>query len=253
MTYKVYNIKEKEIIYNYLVIKEPLHINNFSLYLQEYVKNHGRYKSEVAHMSYNSMLSALPEIYDYNTNNILWDKITGDNLITFFLQEKNFLPKNFSNLDKLKPDWNHINHEGNNALHYLAMRNNDIAIKEILEKHNIEKNLKNNNGDYYTFLFLKPYDIELINPEPIAQCFLDNPEHFANSTLDKLEEIKDNLEVIKKLRIDNYKNYKPEIELNVIERTVREKFAVLDNAFQYYYLEKKTSEGDNKYKKKYKI
>lgn len=241
--FQVYAREHKDILYNYFIRKDNKDKESFEKYLEDYTKANGVYKLDDNIKYYtNSRIALLSHLWDYDSYHMLWNVKTHDNLITYMLQQKEFLPRDFRDLNKLKPNWNHVNNKGNNALHILGQRSNDQAIKEILSEISIDQNKKNNNEDYYTFMFLKPNNPELFVADSVAELFIENPEHFENSSLDKIKEIQANVANIKAIKTENYYKFKSSVTRQEAQEQINKKFSLLEKIIQYYYLEKTTQD-----------
>lgn len=244
--FQVYAQEHKDILYNYFIRKDDKDREIFEQYLEAYAKANGVYKIDDNLKYYtNCRITLLSHLWDYDSYHMLWNNETHDNLVTHMLAQKEFLPKNFRDLNKLLPNWNHVNSDGNNALHILAQRSNDQAIKQILNEIVIDKQKKNNMGDYYTFTFLKPNNPEQFIADSVAEMFIENPEHFENSSLNKIKEIQRNINNLRTIKIENYYRFKNNSTIEEAIDETGKKFSLLDKIVQYYYLEKTTQEKFN--------
>ena len=258
----VYSEEEKKILLNYLVLKSNNCKNEFKSYVQQYVENYGtpvEQENRVApKVSTNIQVHDIVNNYYYDSSHIMWGNENNDNLVTYILSHPDFDASSNARLKALNflhPNWDHINKEGNNALHCLAKSGNISAIQKVKEMYEANDNLKNNEGFYYTnlllsvdafpvnkfhaigkdnFAFIRPYSYA----KKIIHVLHENIDHFFNLPQDKILVIKSNIDTVKENMI-NFLDNNPKYDRTKSKNIYNDTFADLDKFISYVYLQSK--------------
>lgn len=255
-----YSQEDKDIFLNYFVLEGKSCKVNFKNYVVEYVKSYGKLIEEDQRVPprhiYNVQAHDIVINYEYNTHNIMWGNENNDNLVTYITSHPDFYPTNakMKALNFLRPNWNHINNEGNNVLHCLAKKGAYSDINELLKKDRLDTELKNNNGDYYTHLLLSPSAFpgfgnishndnfafirvySYVNK--IMEVLADNSDHFLNSPHTKIVEIKENVATVK-ANMMKFLDDNPKYDKNKSMNIYQETFTHLDKFINDVYLQTK--------------
>lgn len=164
MQYTTYTTEEKEIFHDHLVLKTTGHKKRFNQYLQNFynclVDNpQNAAQVQVTTRKNGSMpliIKKTVHSQPFNTNHILWDEKTKDNLVTHFLSLPEFVVTN-SNLHQLNlvhPDWTHENKRGDTPINLLAQRGQLEIVTNIAKDFKLDLDYKNKDNKPYThFMF----------------------------------------------------------------------------------------------------
>lgn len=217
-----YTEEEKKIILDKIIYQSENCKINFDNYLDNFIKTYGtpveeeflNINAKNYYINNNPNKAVNPINWRYNTHQILWGNENNDNLVTFILSHPNYNKniKGLRALNKLHPNWNHQNKDGNNALHLLAKMGQISDLKKILHDFPLDTNQKNKNKDYFTYLLLSPESFSLDLPfhkdktmfyreigytSTVMDLFIAHSEHFSNISLNKIEVLQNNVQLIK--------------------------------------------------------
>lgn len=263
----IYTEKEKEILIKYCLQSGEKTKANFENYLLEYVINNGQKKDKNDNSILNNIHYTNLNKWEYHSNDILWGNKENDNAFTFILSQLDepMSSNKFRNLTKLNANWNHQNNNGETPLHILARKRFfDMIISVLSIGKGIDSNIKDKNGDYYSFIYFKPESLILSKPleymlghremtylKNLNFLFNFHPYHFENTSLEKIIEIKKNYEIIK-LKIEGYFKEHESIRKSEIPKEKEETYGAIERSLQYYELIKKIP-NENKKSLKNKI
>lgn len=270
---KYYSEEEKQLFLDYFLYKGDEVKAKFRQYLENYIKTTGveleeHLKKPPVYKGKEPINQLQRNHWVYDSHNMLWDKNTRDNVLTHVLPILLDVPHlsldhekivkllcSLENMNKLHPNWNHKNKEGNTPLHLMAKTGHYVLTNRLINEFNLDTEIKNKNGDYYTFLFVHPDTKATINPDWIIDIFNKNAHHFEKASMDKLVEIKSNIETLKELQLNKPQNpnVKPQYTKEEIQKSVEQKYKPLDNFIHHYYLQKVVPAMSNVDAKKKKI
>lgn len=161
---KYYTEEEKQILINFFTNEGSNSKKNFNEYLNNYVKTNGIRVAEHLLLKESTNWKSPekekllnPANWIYNSKHILWNNEQEDNAVTYLLSLHNFNASGTSlkNLDKLKPNWNHQNKDGNTALHLFAEEKIYSCIEKLLQLDpTIDTNLENKKGETFGKILL---------------------------------------------------------------------------------------------------
>lgn len=262
---KYYNEEEKQLFLDYFIYKGDEVKAQFRQYLENYIKTNGVEVEE--HLKKPQVYKGRQPInqlqrnhWVYDTHHMLWDEKTRDNVLThvlpILLEESHLVLSHYKivkllaaleNMNKLHPNWNHKNKEGNTPLHLMAKKGHYVLAERLIEEFDLNTDAKNKNGDYYTFMFVHPETKASLNPDWIVEQFNKNLHHFEKISMDKLVELKGNIEALKELELNKPQNpdVKPQYTREQIEKSVEQKYRGLDNFINHYYLKKVVPQIDS--------
>ena len=215
----IYTEDEKQIFIDHLVYKKSGCRQKFIAYLEDFIKTHGEevspeHRIAVAkHLQSVNPIHAQLKNWRYETHNVLWGNDKNDNLVTFILSHPDFEVTNsrMKDLNKVHPDWNHKNHDGNTALHLLAQRGQIHQIEQVVKDFPLDVDIKNKDGDYFTFLLFTPsirfrnnideFELDVLRAisyvNQIFKVVKNYPHHFESASKSKIERIAHNYENLK--------------------------------------------------------
>lgn len=256
-----YSEEEKQLFIDHFLLKGDEVKKQFRDYLENFIKTNGvevaeNLKKPSAYKGSEPINQLQRNNWAYDSHHMLWDKYSRDNVLTHILPT--FIPdtnsalshngylhffETLTNINKLHPNWNHKNKEGNTALHIIANKGQLYLANKLIEDFDINIDIKNKNGDYYTFMYLKPeahHQNRVIRVDLIKQVFEQNAHHFDNISMDKLIELKGNVEILKEIDLKNRQNTIENKGLTLeqkIEQTQKH-FSQIDTFLENYYLKK---------------
>lgn len=272
----LYSEDEKQLFIDFLITKKTNSKQNFENYLKAYLEKNGTEVEEqyrkAPKIQSNIVINDFVVNYRYESHNIMWDN--NDNLVTYILSHPDFeiSNKKLKNLNLVHPDWHYVNAEGNNCLHLLAKRGELDRMIKISKDFKIDKDLKNKNEDYCTFLllhpdavtpFLTPHNPELFIREntyinKVVDILEENMAHIEDVSKNKIIEICNNVQKLKdklwQFMEDNpnQKNGKPYDREGSIEY-YNQTFSRLDKLMNYIYLDAVVDNKTQVISKKVKI
>lgn len=171
----------------------------------------------------------------------------------------------------MHPNWHYVNKDGNNCLHLLAKRGELDRIIKISRDFKLDKDIKNKNEDYCTFLllhpdtvkpFLTPFNPQLFIREKtyinqVVDFLEQNMHHFDNVSKSKKMEVYENVQKLKD-KLWNFMEDNPKQkngEMYDREGSIEyfnEAFSRVDKLMQYVYfnsiVENKTQTVERKIK-----
>lgn len=165
-----------------------------------------------------------------NHNNRVWDHEHGDNLLMHLFRHEDFdYSARDSVLNHMQFNMNHTNNDGNNILWFLAKSGGCGLddIKKFIAKYNIDGDVKNNDGLYFTHALLSPiqlkkfeHQIGVLTPllvftlTEVNKAFTDFPHHLKmgkKASSKFFEEWQQVLDLIDKVNHYSTSDYLPEI------------------------------------------
>lgn len=257
--------EEKKILINYFVLEGKSCKKDFHDYLSELIKTYGVENDNIPIKApinpNNSVVLSNINHWDLDLSYVLWGNEKNDNLATFLFSEDkfDFSKTKIKNLNKLNINWNHINNDGENALHIMAKKNSISGIEDLINNQKVDGDVKNNHGNYFSwylvhpeFVFPKSKNIEHFFISEIYKLqnsfsfFQENLHHMKNLETTKIVEMEENIKNLSLI----YKNHmelliKEELSKNVnrfnlkvVKEEVNNLFLGLEKLVNYYKLEK---------------
>jgi hypothetical protein len=223
MTDNCYSKQEKEIFEDHFIKQSDGHRLRFESYVAEVISKHDPEKKLVVinekiknpgkRLQARNELRTQQKTVPFDNHNILWDRETGDNLVTHFLSQDSFIPSGNTlfDLNRVHPNWHHKNKDGNNPLMLLSKKGEYDLVKKVLKDFKLDPNASNKDGLSFTNFLFEP-NLFKKNPEEIeihylrrinrhldnmVSVFNDYPDHF--KTKKCLEKVIINMEQIDSL------------------------------------------------------
>lgn len=215
-----YTEEVKNILINYFISDGLNSKKNFNNYYDDFISTYATMVSEdkrvVETINPNTKKVVIQQSnWIYSTQSVLWNNEKNDNLITFLISQEQFDFSNtkLNNINKLRPNWNHINHDGNNALHLLFKRKqfNEDLTATFINKYAVDPCVINNEGRYFSYpytqkeSFLYQYttngnDKNLIHDIDhlvlLSDILKHYPEHFSTLSINDIKTIKEDLQEV---------------------------------------------------------
>jgi ankyrin repeat protein len=259
-----YTEEEKKLFLDFFIYKGSEYKKDYLAYVDQYITRNGveienHLKTPVI---YTGKEKVAPNIYrnhwTYDSSHMLWDKHTGDNLLTYILSHKD-LDLHYSvlkDLNKLHPNWGHKNKEGDTPLHILTKQGQNYIVNKLIKDFDLNPNIKNANQDYYTFLMVQP-KTQHMYPACIVEYWKENIVHFEKASMDKLVEIKENVMALKykslMIRKQDPINIQNNISITKLKEINNGVFKELEEFLDYFYLLKVTPKKEENKKIRSKI
>jgi ankyrin repeat protein len=258
----LYTEEEKKLLMDFFLFKTQGSKQNFNKYLENFIKEYGE---EVAEEFKKPIQCKTDSVYTqlnnwrYNTHHVKWS--TDDNIVTFMLSHKKFVVSNaqLKNLNKLHPDWNYQNKNGDTALHIMAKNGEVYLLKQLLNDFPLNVELKNKSNEQFVFyLFNKDDKLEWsneLNPRNAIELLVKKMAYL-DTSIKIFNQYQVNLENISKNKILKFKITIEEIKENLFEYLnfleekdpgldkgyavdkLDELFNDLEKMIAYYYLDK---------------
>lgn len=212
-----YNEEELKIFVDYFVYKNDSCKINFLQYLENFVTVHGKRISDqeakdksLRPYSHGSISANLSH-WDYSGEHMLVNNVKKDNIVTYILSNPSFVPTSsrIKDINKLRPDWNHVNIDGDNALHLLAKNNTVSGLDKLINELAVKTDLKNKNGEYFINLLVNSKNFtvnsrdnadfiirEISSLEKIRKCCVKFSDLLEKSSLTKLKHMSSELDLI---------------------------------------------------------
>lgn len=275
--------KEEKIIFdNYLLHDSQNAKGDFKKYVEQFIRTNGNPVAPdkmTVPTVYNNKERFQRNNWIYNSNNYRIDNHNNDSILTYYLgnPECKLNYEKIKTMNTLHPDWNHQNNQGNAAIHFIASRGFSYFLDKMIVDFPLNLNLKNKNQDYYTFLLLQPsdkrfdYSFSLYQlewnwwtlPKPsskkfdaifIEKHFKNNPQHFEKASMEKLLELKTNLELIKDINFNRIKYNKNNQTQSLTDKQISQQiiadFKGIDDILHFHYLKKVTVKKQQEIKTK---
>jgi hypothetical protein len=261
-----YSEEEKDLIINHLVLHKENGKKRFEQYIKDFISTYGIHVEKFQDKNKSKNVNPLTNTgnWEYSAEHMLWNNEINDNVVTAVLGHPN--NSLIKNLRKLKPNWNHINNEGNNALHFLAKQGEITHLKELLVEYEMNINAINKDNDYFSYILFKSSALPLIKQnDPVIQSkimtYLENienliltfPNHFKNIQLDKLKEIQQSWNETKSVVQSNEFLNVPNRQYPQYVKETTLGFEKVDKLLNYYYLQITINNSEKQTIKKAKI
>lgn len=261
MTYSYYSEEEKQIFEDHFLRHTDGHRIRYEQYVAKVIASHDpeknliiideKIKNPGKRLHARNQLRDQQATVRFDTHNVLWDKGTGDNLITHFLSQESFSPSSTAlfDLNRVHPNWNHKNKNGDNPLMLLVKRGGYVLAKRLIADFPLDTDSKNKKGEYFTHLLFNPeffskpphedsikYLVKVtVSFDKIFEAMHDYPHHFSDKkTLEKMVGEMDKINLIVNENIKGYSQHslgysigKLEESRDILEKTLHNNYLQL--------------------------